>query len=75
MEGDDVVKDIVNSVATTKNTNPDELPPLYNSLDPDALTALWHSRSRPEETDSLAISFVYSGCQVVLSNDTITVKK
>ncbi|WP_369682163.1 HalOD1 output domain-containing protein [Haladaptatus sp. AB618] len=71
----DIVKTIVQSVSTAKNTDPDELPPLYHSLDAEALTDLWRSRSRSEEDNSLSISFVYSGCQVILSNDIITVKK
>jgi hypothetical protein len=75
VEEANIVKTVVQSVAATKNVDPNGLPPLYDSLDPDALTSLWQSRSSTAGGDPLSISFIYSGCQVVLSNDTITVKK
>lgn len=59
---------IVESVAALKNTEPNELEPLYNAVNPDALQDL----IRPgEETRSTAnhIQFHYEGLEVRVSSD------
>ena len=56
---------IVNLVAICKNTEPLELPPLYDSIDPEALNALFSSNGFARHG---TVSFVYGGCEVTVEN-------
>lgn len=54
---------VVSAVAEREQVPAHELPPLYDSVDPDALEALF--RHSPRD-DSLAVSFAYAGYEVTV---------
>lgn len=58
---DSVSVNVVQRVATTTDRETTELPPLYDTLDPEALDALVDSL-----TVSASVEFVYSGCRVTV---------
>lgn len=60
-ETEKLVRDIVETVATAEDVDPFDLPPLYDTIDPDAL-----SRSRAL---SVTIEFSYCGYSVVVHGD------
>lgn len=58
---------VINTVAAVTGTPPVSLRPLYETIDPDALDALFESASRPDRQSSqLSVSFRYEGCDVVV---------
>lgn len=64
-DGTDAVVAIVEAVAAVTNRAPTAMPPLYETVDPEALADLVTSaRDRPVE-----VSFAYEGCQVSVSSD------
>lgn len=60
-----VTERVVQSVATYADTDPLDLPPLYHTIDPDALEANIESRSDVE------IQFQYAGHSVAVRSDGI----
>ncbi|MDG5761650.1 hypothetical protein QA600_20195 [Natronococcus sp. A-GB1] len=67
----ELTTDVVYEVARVSNTDPIDLPPLYNAIDPDALNALI-----ADSCDSTleSITFQYDGYTVTISeNGDITV--
>lgn len=58
-----VTEQIVRQVASAMNHDPLELPPLYESVDPDGLERLVDSMADGE------VSFTYAGHQVTVSDD------
>lgn len=62
----------VSAVAEVDGTDPVELPPLYDAIDPEALNALFTSQSHaPVER----LSFQYAGYEVVVrGNGTVLVR-
>ena len=60
---------VITAVATTKETDPVDLDPLYEAIDPDALDALYEQdgfeRAKPPER----IEFAYCGCKVAVAWD------
>ncbi|WP_121741833.1 HalOD1 output domain-containing protein [Natronorubrum halophilum] len=69
---DAVVVTIVETVATITNRDPIDMTPLFETVDPEALTDLVVSnRAQPIE-----VSFSYEGCRVTVSSDgTVVVEK
>lgn len=64
-ESSAVVVTVVETVAAVSGSDPTAMPPLYDTVDPEALTALVASaRDRPVE-----ISFTYEACRVTVSSD------
>ncbi|SFP27790.1 MULTISPECIES: HalOD1 output domain-containing protein [Halolamina] len=65
MEGDpeSVVDRVVKSVATTTETDPLELPPLYDAIDPDALAGVVDGMNRGH------VVFAYAGCTVTVTDE------
>ncbi|MCU4718611.1 HalOD1 output domain-containing protein [Halapricum hydrolyticum] len=62
---------VVNAVAETKGVSPEELAPLADVIDPDALEALFGSPSDHRQE----FRFEYEGCTVIVTNDTeVTVR-
>lgn len=59
-----VTSRITQRVAGQKETNPDDLPLLYNVIDPDSLQSF--VESAPDEA---LIQFEYHGCDVTLLGD------
>ncbi|NGM69277.1 hypothetical protein G6M89_09705 [Natronolimnobius sp. AArcel1] len=65
-ETDAVVVTIVTSVATIMDEAVDDMPPLYDTIDTEAVTELLaHGR---HGRNSTIISFFYHGCQVTISS-------
>ncbi|AFZ74799.1 HalOD1 output domain-containing protein [Natronobacterium gregoryi] len=64
-DSDGVCERIVMAVATLENTEPVELPPLFEAVDPDALTAAFETtESGAERTGRIA--FPYAGYDVTV---------
>jgi len=69
---------IVDCVAKREHTDPLELPPLYDAVDPDALDDLFASGRQNGTAQSGQIEFQYNGYTVVVEFDNgpeITVKE
>ena len=59
---------VIQTVAETTNTDPLELPPLYETIDPDALDALI------ADMQAGSISFTYTDCEITVRSDgTVTI--
>ena len=59
---------VIQTVAETTNTDPLELPPLYETIDPDALDALI------ADMQAGTISFTYTDCEITVHSDsTVTI--
>ena len=70
-EGQPITGAVVDAVATADGTDPIELPPLYDSVDPDALDTLFE---RQREGIDLEITFSYAGYGIVVEDgDRVTV--
>lgn len=57
----------VMAVAAAAGVEPDALPPLYDTIDPDALDDLF--RSPHAIRSDVRVSFTYAGCDVVVAGD------
>lgn len=55
---------VVQRVATVTDQEVTQLPPLYETIDPEALDAIINSVAT--DTSSLVFRFKYSGCQVII---------
>lgn len=64
--GGPVSQDLVHAVAAYRGVDPTELAPLYTSIDPDALNALFSPPRSPVE-----LTFRYEGLAVTVSGDGI----
>ena len=64
-----VTDEVVSAVAATKGTDPMDLDPLFNAIDPDALDALYERTGFGRAGVPERVEFVYSGCRVVVSGD------
>lgn len=62
--GETLLFDILHQVAHQEQCDVVELPPLYESVDPEALAAL---------AGSTAIRFTYSGYEITVADGTVTV--
>lgn len=58
-----ISEQIIQTVATTTNSDALELPPLYDAIDPDALDALVAQMSDG------TVSFTYAGYNIVVGSD------
>lgn len=59
-----ITQDVVREVAARADVQPNELPPLYDFIDPDALGRVIHS------TDAdLQLSFVFAGYRVTIEGN------
>ncbi|SDR09699.1 HalOD1 output domain-containing protein [Natronobacterium texcoconense] len=64
-DSESLLQTIVRAVAIKKNVA--DLPPLYEQVDPEAMTELLdHAKRRNVET---TIEFAYDGCSVAVSQD------
>lgn len=60
---------VVTAVARAHGVHPTDLPPLFDTIDPEALDALvTHHVERSSRTD-LVVTFVYEGCEVTVHGD------
>lgn len=62
-DGEIATEQVIRTVAETTGTDPLELPPLYNTIDPDALDTL------VEGMTTGSISFTYTGCNITVQSD------
>lgn len=58
-----LVSTVVDAVADAKGVDPLELEPLYESIDPDALDAIF---SKADGRSAVELSFSVAGCEVVV---------
>lgn len=65
---------IVEAISAAANTTVEQLPVLYEVIDPDALDTLF--ATRPDGTSPFdgQVSFVYAGFRVVVGNGSVTVR-
>lgn len=61
-----ITRQIVETVAERSNRETTELPPLYHSVDADALATLLSSDGDPPDS-SVEITFEYAGCVIRLT--------
>lgn len=59
---------VVSAVAAVFGVETDELPPLYGSVDADAMDALV-TRGAAESEVSVRLAFTYAGCDVLVESD------
>ncbi|MFB9823158.1 HalOD1 output domain-containing protein [Halobaculum roseum] len=62
-----VIHAVVASVASVSGTDPIELPPLYDVIDPDALASLCSGRRSDGSDSSVRVSFEYADHLVTVS--------
>lgn len=61
---------IINAVAEREGVDPDELPPLYETIDMDALNTIFDPET--ERPFPARVDFVYNGYEVIVySDDTV----
>lgn len=60
---------VVKRVASHLDVDEADLPALYDSVDPDALEALFATRVDGSRRGSGRVTFEYAGCQVIVSSD------
>lgn len=60
---------VVSAVADLTDTDPTSLEPLFATIDPDALEALFEPTAGGLERSPKRVVFTYSGCDVVVSGD------
>lgn len=64
---------VVLAVAATTNTPADELPPLYDVIDPDALNAIFQSHGDGRPRTGIHVTFTMAGCTVSIRDGAVTV--
>lgn len=69
----DVSTEVVTAVAATTNTPIEELPPLYDVVDTDALNALFTPRRDGRLRTGIHVSFSMAGCIVDVHDGLVTV--
>ena len=57
---------VIDTVATAVDTDPINMQPLYESVDPDALDTLIQSNGAATERGTVTVSFVFAGRQVTV---------
>lgn len=69
----DVSTAVVMAVADTTDTPPDELPPLYDVIDPDALDTIFQSGRVGRSGAGIHVTFTMAGCTVSVRDGNVTV--
>lgn len=69
----DVSSTVVMAVADATDTSPFELPPLYDSIDPDALDELFQSSGDGRSRSGIHVTFTMAGCTVTVADGAVTV--
>lgn len=57
---------VVDAVARYKGVEATDLPPLYETIEPDALDALFPSRTNGTRDDGVRLEFTYAGRDIVV---------
>lgn len=68
-EADSVSNRVIARVAEVTETDPLELEPLYSTVDPDCLDAIFQTGGSTSGQDGGFIQFTMEGCRVVVSAD------
>lgn len=68
-EGESVSTAVVRAVSAVDGRKPCHIPPLVRTVEPDALDALFATRSNGEPRTGGHLSFVYNHCQVTVDHD------
>ena len=64
-----VSQQITHTVAETTNTDPLELDPLFNTIDPESLNALFEPTKTGSQRATGSVAFEYAGCGVTVFAD------
>lgn len=65
---DSVTREIVAAIADETDRDPENLPPLYDAVDPDALEAIVNRSPRVDrEASAIEVTFDFAGCIVTVS--------
>lgn len=67
-DNDSVTYDIVDAIAAVVDRDPEALPPLYGSIDPDALETL-------ATAGTVRVTFTYCGYEVTVDGDSVAVEE
>lgn len=67
---------VVDAVAAASETEPTALPPLYETINTDALNALFESQDTRPKQSALCVEFAYNGYTIVVrAGPQVTVQK
>lgn len=69
----DVATSVLLAVAATTDSRTDDLPSLYEVVDPDALNALFDGGPIHPAGNDVEVTFAFAGCQVSVREDGVSV--
>lgn len=72
--GDSVSYTVVKTVAAATDASMEELPPLYQSIDTDALDELVAPRRSGSARSTVTVEFEYQGNDVIVDGETVEVR-
>lgn len=64
-----ITETVVEEVADAEEVGPLELPPLHDSIDPDALESLLSGRASGDHSAAIEVKFMYCGYAVTVASD------
>lgn len=73
-QGDSIGYTVVETVAAATGTTMEELPPLYQSIDTDALDEVVAPRRRGSARSRVTVEFEYQGNEVIVDGETVEVR-
>lgn len=71
-EAADVATAVLTTVSNTTGRQIDELPALFDVVDPDALNSVFRSPGRGSPRTSVHLTFTFAGCRVDVDVDAVT---
>ncbi|WP_267643209.1 HalOD1 output domain-containing protein [Haloarchaeobius amylolyticus] len=66
---DSILLDVIKTVASVRNLDPLDLPPLTDTVNPDALESIFQPPGRETPNPNGYVSFTYAECAVVVYGD------
>jgi len=57
---------VIRSVSAVRGVDPTELPPLYDTIDPDGLDELFGPTVQGKSRSGARVQFTYAGCEVTV---------
>lgn len=72
--GDSIGYTVVETVAAATGMTMEELPPLYQSIDTDALDEMVAPRRRGSARSTVTVEFEYQGNEVIVDGNTVEVR-
>lgn len=73
-EATDVATAVLTTVSDTTGRQIDELPTLFDVVDPDALNSVFRSPGRGSTRTGVHLTFTFAGCRVNVADDTVTAR-